>query len=121
MSFVDDREEVLAWPRWARSLLTVLAAISFARRGDAPWSRSESRICSYLRSCFSVQVVGIWVLRGRLTLRSADTRPDAGPNRPGRLRYFHPWVLATTKRATTSRWRNSGSSVTATSSAGTAR
>src|SRR5690349_20334621 len=55
MSSVELREAVFVWPRWARSLLIVRAPISFARLVDAPEARSLSTMCSYLRSCFSVQ------------------------------------------------------------------
>ncbi len=54
MSRTDERDAVFDWPRWARSLLIVRAAISFARFVDAPCERSESRTCSYFRSCLSV-------------------------------------------------------------------
>jgi hypothetical protein len=39
-------------PASARSLLTVRAAISFARAGDFPLSRSLSLMCSYWRASF---------------------------------------------------------------------
>src|SRR6266540_3067815 len=54
MSLTDEREAVFDWPLCARSLFTVLAAISFARRVGAPRSLRLSLMCSYLRSCLSV-------------------------------------------------------------------
>src|SRR6478609_6383601 len=54
MSSVELREAVFDWPRRARSLLTVRAAISFARLVDMPELRSLSTMCSYLRSCVFV-------------------------------------------------------------------
>jgi hypothetical protein len=47
MSCVDERELVRASPDRARSLLTVLAAISFARFVEAPRSFALSLMCSY--------------------------------------------------------------------------
>ena len=43
-------EDDFASPAWARCLLTVRAAISFARSVDSPFSCSDSLMCSYWRS-----------------------------------------------------------------------
>jgi hypothetical protein len=59
MSSTELREAVFDWPRCARSLLTVRAAISFDRAIDVPESRSLSLMCSYLRSCLGVHVSGM--------------------------------------------------------------
>ena len=47
---VEVRERVRDSPERARSLLTVRAAISFARLVERPWSCSLSLMCSYCRS-----------------------------------------------------------------------
>jgi hypothetical protein len=47
MSFVDEEDAVRDSPERARSLLTVRAAISFARFVDAPRRFALSRMCSY--------------------------------------------------------------------------
>jgi hypothetical protein len=62
MSLVELREAVFVWPFWARSLLTVRAAISLARLAGSPWSFSDSTMCSYLRSYLSVHSRGTEVL-----------------------------------------------------------
>jgi len=49
MSRVDERELVRDSPACARSLLTVRAAISFARLVEAPRFFSPSLMCSYCR------------------------------------------------------------------------
>src|SRR5438874_13784231 len=54
LSRTDDRDAVFDWPRWARSLFTVLAAISLARFVDVPRDFALSLMCSYFRSCLSV-------------------------------------------------------------------
>src|SRR2546421_10593482 len=54
MSRTEVRDAVFVWPRRARSLFTVRAAISFARFVETPRSRSLSLMCSYFRSCLSV-------------------------------------------------------------------
>src|SRR5436190_23739107 len=76
MSSVELREAVLVCPRWARSLLTVRAAISFARLVDIPWSRSLSTMCSYLRSCLSVHSA-----RGTRSTSMHRRLLDVGPHR----------------------------------------
>ena len=55
MSRVDEREDVLASPLLARSLLTVRAAISLARFVDLPCCLALSLMCSYWRSRLSLQ------------------------------------------------------------------
>jgi hypothetical protein len=50
MSRVELRDEVFASPLLARSLFTVLAAISLARFVEAPLSCALSLMCSYWRS-----------------------------------------------------------------------
>src|SRR5690349_14281165 len=52
MSRVDDRDLVRDEPERARSLLTVRAAISFARDVERPCLRSLSLMCSYWRASF---------------------------------------------------------------------
>jgi hypothetical protein len=52
MSSFDSRDEVLASPLRARSLLTVRAAISSASSVDDPRSFKESLMCSYWRARF---------------------------------------------------------------------
>src|SRR4051812_39557162 len=59
MSSRERRDDVFASPARARSLLTVRAAISFARFVDAPCSCSLSLMCSYCRSRFALQAFGI--------------------------------------------------------------
>src|SRR2546425_3858253 len=57
MSLMDEGDAVLDCPRWARSLFTVRAAISFARLVEVPCDLTLSRMCSYFRSCFGVHAV----------------------------------------------------------------
>src|SRR5581483_10218491 len=52
MSSVELRDAVRDSPERARSLLTVRAAISFARESDLPCLRSLSLMCSYCRASF---------------------------------------------------------------------
>src|SRR3954470_14171626 len=67
MSRVDVRDgRDLVSPARARSLLTVRAAISFARLVDRPCFFSESLMCSYCRSRFELHASGI------------DVRPPGG-------------------------------------------
>src|SRR6266542_4855952 len=54
MSRTEDRDAVFDWPRCARSLLTVRAAISSARFVEAPRDFVDSLMCSYFRSCLPV-------------------------------------------------------------------
>src|SRR5688572_27447294 len=54
MSVRESREDVLASPFRARSLLTVRAAISSALSFEVPRSRSPSLMCSYCRSRFAL-------------------------------------------------------------------
>jgi hypothetical protein len=51
--FEPDDEDFVS-PAFERALLTVRAAISFARSVDSPFSSSESLTCSYWRSRFSL-------------------------------------------------------------------
>src|SRR4051812_46423136 len=67
MSLVEDLLAVLDWPLRARPLLTVRAAISFARLVLAPWSFSDALMCSYWRSCLLVHSFGMsHLLMGRV-------------------------------------------------------
>jgi hypothetical protein len=54
MSWVEVRERLLASPERARSLLTVRAAISFARFVERPSFFSDFLMCSYWRSRFAL-------------------------------------------------------------------
>src|SRR6266511_2827979 len=93
MSRTDDRDAVFDWPRCARSLFTVLAAISFARFVDVPRDFALSLMCSYFRSCFSVHSplgmappsVGGVVSQGRFPTRTGLTPRLAHPRRPATL------------------------------------
>src|SRR3954454_23760295 len=63
MSRVDVRDDSRASPLRARSLLTVRAAISFARFVEAPCFFSLSLMCSYCRSRLLLQAFcGIVIL-----------------------------------------------------------
>jgi hypothetical protein len=64
----DDRDEPeplerddFVSPASARCLLTVLAAISFARPVERPCFRSDSLMCSYCRSRFALHDLGIGI------------------------------------------------------------
>ena len=57
MSRVDEREDVFASPERARSLLTVAAAICFARLVEAPRFLALSLMCSYCRSRLLLQAL----------------------------------------------------------------
>src|SRR3954462_1811278 len=59
MSRVDERELSFASPFRARSLLTVRAAISFARLVERPCFFSASLMCSYWRSRLALHEDGI--------------------------------------------------------------
>src|SRR5690242_103985 len=54
MSVREERDDDLASPDCARVLLTVRAAISFARFVDRPCFFSDSLMCSYWRSRFAL-------------------------------------------------------------------
>src|SRR5579884_4150118 len=56
----DERDDDFDFvsPDWARCLLTVRAAISFARFVDRPCFFSESLMCSYCRSRFALHELG---------------------------------------------------------------
>jgi hypothetical protein len=57
--FEDDEDDDFVSPDFARCLLTVRAAISFARFVDRPCFCSESFTCSYCRSRFALHDWGI--------------------------------------------------------------
>jgi hypothetical protein len=59
LSSSDVRDAVFASPARARSLLTVRAAISFARFSDAPRSSTLSLMCSYWRSRLALLPAGM--------------------------------------------------------------
>src|SRR5215211_7324163 len=62
MSRVDERDAVFASPLRARSLLTVAAAICFARFVDVPPFLALSLMCSYWRSRLLLQAFcGMWI------------------------------------------------------------
>jgi hypothetical protein len=57
----EERDDDFVSPACARCLLTVRAAISFARFVERPCFRSESSMCSYCRSRLSLHAWGIVV------------------------------------------------------------
>src|SRR5262249_19857194 len=77
MSPVETGERVRASPERARSFCTVLAAISAARRSEAPLSRSLALMCSYWRARlvpFFTPLGGIAFTSTELAIRGTLTR-----------------------------------------------
>src|ERR1700760_1630164 len=86
MSCFDVRLAVLASPDRARSLFTVRAAISSARLVLSPRCSALSLTCSYCRSRFGLDPLGMSAtFRHRRSLDRAHTRRGWGvyPGRPG--------------------------------------
>src|SRR3954470_19175302 len=75
MSPRELRDDVFASPDRARSLLTVRAAISFARFVDAPCSFSLSTMCSYWRSRLALQAFCGMSLLSLVPLARTHTAP----------------------------------------------
>jgi hypothetical protein len=80
MSFVDDLAAVFDSPALARSLLTVRAAISVARSGLAPRCRALPLMCSYCRSRFGLDPLGM-----TNHSRVCASHPIDRPPMPGRI------------------------------------
>src|SRR5262245_135995 len=79
MSVFESRLLDLASPDRARSLLTVLAAISSARSSEAPRSSWLSLMCSYWRARF----VPFFTARGGMATSSFDSVPLPRCGSPG--------------------------------------
>src|SRR3954454_9428183 len=76
MSRREVRDDSLASPLRARSLLTVRAAISLAFLVDAPCSFSLSTMCSYCRSRLALHALGIASSSVGLPSERCRARPD---------------------------------------------
>lgn len=95
----DARLAVFDSPARARSLLTVRAAISSARRGDSPRLRADSLTCSYCRSLLALEPRGVSAPPHSFMTGAAPPPPTQhGPDRcagrhrrgPGRPRTATP-------------------------------
>src|ERR1044072_4657938 len=95
MSSVEMRLFVRASPERARSLFTVRAAISVARRSLAPRSRAPSLMCLYCLSRFELDPLGMVCTFSPKDEHNRDkhhhfrsgrrTRNSTGATAPGRL------------------------------------